>query len=137
MLSFRARKVQWLCLLVLAMPAAGSAAVAEVNATSVLQRAERALDLKEIERLQRSYGYYIDSSDWDNVVDLLTDDESVRFVPKREAAALATAIAALIDDADARARLGRGAARAAASLPPNGHAEFMADLIVNVATLGR
>jgi hypothetical protein len=45
----------------------------------LLTRAERALDLKEIERLQRVYGYYIDESDWDNVVDLLTDDATAEY----------------------------------------------------------
>ena len=52
----------------------GLAAAATANVAQLQQRAEAALDLKEIERLQRSYGYYIDHSDWDNVVDLLTDD---------------------------------------------------------------
>jgi hypothetical protein len=56
---------------------AGAAAPAET--ASLLARAERALDLKEIERLQRIYGYYIDSSDWDNVVDLLTDDATAEY----------------------------------------------------------
>lgn len=49
------------------------------DAERLLVRAERALDLKEIERLQRSYGYYIDHSDWDNVVDLLTDDATAEY----------------------------------------------------------
>jgi hypothetical protein len=54
--------------------AARPAAVGEL-----LRRAERALDLKEIERLQRAYGYYIDQSDWDNVLDLLTDDATAEY----------------------------------------------------------
>src|SRR5262245_45438862 len=57
-------------------------AQAEGPATDVgalLQRAEHAFDLKEIERLQRSYGYYIDHSDWDNVIDLLTDDATAEY----------------------------------------------------------
>jgi len=45
----------------------------------LLVRAERAMDLKEIERLKRSYGYYIDHSDWDNVVDLLTEDATAEY----------------------------------------------------------
>lgn len=49
------------------------------TAEQLLQRAERALDLKQIERLQRAYGYYIDHSDWDNVVDLLTDDATAEY----------------------------------------------------------
>jgi hypothetical protein len=64
--------------LVIAAPARSLAASAPVT-TSLLQRAERALDLKEIERLQRTYGYYIDQSDWDNVVDLLTDDATAEY----------------------------------------------------------
>lgn len=53
-------------------------AAEEVGIGQLLQRAGYALDLKEIERLQRSYGYYIDCSDWDNVVDLLTDDATAK-----------------------------------------------------------
>ena len=56
--------------------------VAAQNASDterLLVRAERAMDLKEIERLQRSYGYYIDHSDWDNVVDLLTEDATAEY----------------------------------------------------------
>ena len=49
------------------------------DAQILTERAERALDLKEIERLQRSYGYYIDHSDWDNVVDLLTEDATAEY----------------------------------------------------------
>lgn len=60
--------------------AAPSAFAAEsATATQLLQRAQAALDLKDIERLQRSYGYYIDHSDWDNVVDLLTDDATAEY----------------------------------------------------------
>jgi hypothetical protein len=59
----------------------GACAVAAEPATvgQLLDRAQRALDLKEIERLQRSYGYYIDHSDWDNVVDLLSDDATAEY----------------------------------------------------------
>ncbi|HXC59683.1 MAG TPA: nuclear transport factor 2 family protein [Steroidobacteraceae bacterium] len=67
-----------LCLLLGALPVGAHAAPAP-DAAGLLQRAERALDLKEIERLQRSYGYYIDRSDWDNVVDLLTDDATAEY----------------------------------------------------------
>src|SRR6187402_3432479 len=62
------------CVLALAAPVMSSAAAPATDVSALLQRAGQALDLKEIERLQRSYGYYIDHSDWDNVVDLLTDD---------------------------------------------------------------
>jgi SnoaL-like domain len=54
-------------------------AAEEAGVGQLLQRAGYALDLKEIERLQRSYGYYIDRSDWDNVVDLLTDDATAEY----------------------------------------------------------
>jgi hypothetical protein len=67
-----------LCLLLGALPVIAHA-VSAPDAAGLLQRAERALDLKEIERLQRSYGYYIDRSDWDNVVDLLTDDATAEY----------------------------------------------------------
>ena len=36
-------------------------------------------DLNDIKRLQRIYGYYLDRSDWDNVVDLLTDDATAEY----------------------------------------------------------
>jgi hypothetical protein len=63
----------------LALPGMSSAAAPATDVSALLQRAGQALDLKEIERLQRSYGYYIDHSDWDNVVDLLTDDATVEY----------------------------------------------------------
>src|SRR5688572_5914797 len=59
------------------VPAAAQTQTAD--AASLLVRATRALDLKEIERLQRAYGYYIDHSDWDNVVDLMSDDAQVEY----------------------------------------------------------
>ena len=57
----------------------GAWAAATIGVDQLLIRAERALDIKEIERLQRIYGYYIDRSDWDNVVDLLTDDATAEY----------------------------------------------------------
>ena len=36
-------------------------------------------DINEIKRLQRAYGYYIDRSQWDQVVDLLTDDATAEY----------------------------------------------------------
>ncbi|HYP80681.1 MAG TPA: nuclear transport factor 2 family protein, partial [Steroidobacteraceae bacterium] len=67
------------CVLALAAPVMSSAAAPATDVSALLQRAGQALDLKEIERLQRSYGYYIDHSDWDNVVDLLTDDATAEY----------------------------------------------------------
>jgi ketosteroid isomerase-like protein len=78
----RSFKERICCGLVLALGAimpAAAAAGAPATAGQLLQRAERALDLREIERLQRAYGYYIDHSDWDNVVDLMTEDASAEY----------------------------------------------------------
>ena len=65
--------------LVSAVTQTGVALAEPADAASLLNRAERALDLKELERLQRAYGYYIDQSDWDNVVDLLTEDAEAEY----------------------------------------------------------
>ncbi len=46
-----------------------------------VDRLERELDearsVQAIERLQRAYGYYLDKAQWDDAVDLLTDDCTV------------------------------------------------------------
>ena len=68
-----------LVVLVASLLAGGTAGAAPATVSTLLQRAEHANDLKEIERLQRAYGYYIDQSDWDNVVDLLTDDATAEY----------------------------------------------------------
>lgn len=39
----------------------------------------RVRDVNEIKRLQRAYGYYIDRSEWDEVVDLMTDDATAEY----------------------------------------------------------
>lgn len=45
-----------------------------------LQRSATLLnDINDVKRLQRIYGYYLDRSDWDNVVDLLTDDATAEY----------------------------------------------------------
>ena len=36
-------------------------------------------DSNDIKRLQRAYGYYVDKADWDNVVDLLTEDATAEY----------------------------------------------------------
>ncbi len=36
-------------------------------------------DVNDIKRLQRIYGYYLDRSDWDNVLDLLTEDATAEY----------------------------------------------------------
>ncbi|MEO6185314.1 MAG: nuclear transport factor 2 family protein [Steroidobacteraceae bacterium] len=81
MRSFEMRVLGWSMVALLALLGTGAPAMAAdaTGVASLVQRAERALDLKEIERLQRSYGYYIDQSDWDNVVDLLTDDATAEY----------------------------------------------------------
>lgn len=47
--------------------------------TALEQRATRVQDIEDIKRLQCAYGYYLDRSDWDNVVDLLTDDATLEY----------------------------------------------------------
>jgi len=39
--------------------------------------AQRIQDVSEVKRLQRSYGYYVDTASWDEVTDLFTDDASL------------------------------------------------------------
>ncbi len=51
------------------------------------------------------------ATDADGLLDVLTDGENARIVPKRDSAALASAITALIDEPDERARLAEGASR--------------------------
>jgi hypothetical protein len=46
---------------------------------SLERTASHLRDVNEIARLQRIYGYYLDRSDWDNVVDLLTDDATAEY----------------------------------------------------------
>ena len=43
------------------------------------QRATRVADVAEIKRLQAIYGYYIDRSMWDDIVDLMTDDVTLEY----------------------------------------------------------
>ena len=62
-----------LCLLSL-LGLAPVAKAAAPQAEVLLQRAQRLADVAEIKRLQAIYGYYLDRSDWDNVVDICTDD---------------------------------------------------------------
>jgi ketosteroid isomerase-like protein/outer membrane murein-binding lipoprotein Lpp len=45
------------------------------------QRAQRIADRGQIERLQRAYGYYLDRGDWDNSLDLMSDDVTVEIGP--------------------------------------------------------
>ena len=68
------------------------------NIAQLEQQATQLADLAAIKRLQRAYGYYLDRSDWDNIVDLMTDDATLEygaagvFVGKAHARALLYAI---------------------------------------------
>src|SRR5688572_29610724 len=78
-------KRSWIVLLVLLVAAPlthaqGSFAAGVESEVATLQRRATMLDdLSDIKRLQRIYGYYLDRSDWDNVVDLLTDDATAEY----------------------------------------------------------
>jgi len=56
-------------------------ASAALNIAQLEQQATQLADLNAIKRLQRAYGYYLDRSDWDNIVDLLTDDATLEYGP--------------------------------------------------------
>jgi ketosteroid isomerase-like protein len=51
------------------------------NIAQLEQQATQLADIAAIKRLQRAYGYYLDRSDWDNIVDLLTDDATLEYGP--------------------------------------------------------
>jgi len=51
----------------------------EAEVAALQRDATMLRDLNDIKRLQRIYGYYLDRSDWDNVVDLLTDDATAEY----------------------------------------------------------
>jgi hypothetical protein len=57
--------------------ASPASAVEEV--VSLEQSATLLNDLNEIKRLQRIYGYYLDRSSWDEIVNLLTDDATAEY----------------------------------------------------------
>ena len=59
--------------------AATGAATMSSEIARLEQTASHLRDVNEIARLQRIYGYYLDRSDWDNVVDLLTDDATAEY----------------------------------------------------------
>ena len=46
----------------------------DVSVDQLLLRARHLADTVEIKRVQCQYGYYLDRSDWDSVLDLFTDD---------------------------------------------------------------
>ena len=51
------------------------------NIAQLEQQATQLGDIEAVKRLQRAYGYYLDRSDWDNIVDLLTDDATLEYGP--------------------------------------------------------
>jgi hypothetical protein len=51
------------------------------NIARLEQQATQLADIEAVKRLQRAYGYYLDRSDWDNIVDLLTDDATLEYGP--------------------------------------------------------
>ena len=51
------------------------------NIAQLEQQASQLSDIEAVKRLQRAYGYYLDRSDWDNIVDLLTDDATMEYGP--------------------------------------------------------
>ena len=55
------------------------ARAADPAAQALLERAQRLHDTVEIKRLQSMYGYYLDRSDWDAVLDLFTDDVTAEY----------------------------------------------------------
>ena len=59
---------------VLVAALASSARAAVPSAAVLLARAQQLQDTVEIKRLQSMYGYYLDQSNWDGVLDLFTDD---------------------------------------------------------------
>jgi hypothetical protein len=75
-------------LLVLAASATGGTAGAQTaqsqdtpNIAQLEQQATQLADIEAVKRLQRAYGYYLDRSDWDDIVDLLTDDATLEYGP--------------------------------------------------------
>jgi SnoaL-like domain len=56
-------------------------AQATFNIAKLEQQATQLADIEAVKRLQRAYGYYLDRSDWDNIVDLLTDDATLEYGP--------------------------------------------------------
>jgi ketosteroid isomerase-like protein len=67
-----------ICLLVpLSEAGARTADVAGID--QLLLRAQRLADTVEIKRVQCEYGYYLDRSDWDAVLDLFSDDVTAEY----------------------------------------------------------
>ena len=58
-----------------AVPAAGQSPDASLDALEA--RIERLEDLNQIERVQRTYGYFVDKSQWTQLSELFTDDATL------------------------------------------------------------
>ena len=54
-------------------------AATPTETAALAQRATRLADVAEIKRLQAIYGFYIDRSMWDDILDLLTDDVTLEY----------------------------------------------------------
>ena len=62
-----------------ATPASNVTAAPGNELAALERRAARIEDRQQIERLQRAYGYYLDRADWDNIVDLMTEDATAEY----------------------------------------------------------
>src|SRR5581483_1012743 len=62
------------CCLPMLLPLANARAADSAKIDQLLLRAQHLADTDEIKRIQCEYGYYLDRSDWDAVLDLFTDD---------------------------------------------------------------
>lgn len=63
-----------------AMTAPAQTSVPTVAEVDALERSVGLLqDISEVNRLQHIYGYYLDRSDWENIVALLTDDATAEY----------------------------------------------------------
>jgi ketosteroid isomerase-like protein len=73
MFAFRLGRAPIAALLAVLLQGLVPAATAD-TADALLARAQRLQDTADIKSLQSMYGYYLDRSDWDAVLDLVTDD---------------------------------------------------------------
>lgn len=74
------KRISLLAALIAVAPfACAQTARLEAEVSAIQRNAVKLHDINDIKRLQRIYGYYLDRSDWDNVVDLLTDDATAEY----------------------------------------------------------
>jgi len=67
------------CLFALPPSPALARAAEAAYVDQLLTRAQRLADTVEIKRVQCEYGYYLDRSDWDSVLELFTDDVTAEY----------------------------------------------------------